>query len=225
MKYEQKSSDKLFSRAKELIPGGIFGHYKYAVRNEGPKFFSKAKDAYFWDVDGNKFIDLICGWGPMILGYNNPIIDKAAQEQYSLGNTVSVASPVMIELAETLVDTVEIADWALFGKNGGDSTQLAVMISRQETGKDKVLKINGGYHGANGWMQREGSPGTIDSDYRGEIKVILINHSSKIFTIKPNMRIGQIVFSPIVKVQLILGNVNMFETKRSSKGFGSTGLE
>ena len=69
------------------------------------------------------------------------------------------------------------------------------------------------------------SPGTIDSDYRGEIKVILINHSSKIFTIEPNMRIGQIVFSPIVKVKLILGNVNMFETKRSSKGFGSTGLE
>mgnify|MGYP006257062153 FL=1 len=70
----------------------------------------------------------------------------------------------MIELAETLVDTVEIAEWALFGKNGGDSTQLAVMISRQETGKNKVLKIDGGYHGANGWMQREGSPGTIDSD-------------------------------------------------------------
>ena len=69
------------------------------------------------------------------------------------------------------------------------------------------------------------SPGTIDSDYRGEIKVILINHSSKKFTIKPNMRIGQIVFSPIVKVQLKLGNVNIFETKRSSKGFGSTGLE
>ena len=164
MKFDQKSSDKLFSKAKELIPGGIFGHYKYAVRNEGPKFFSKAKDAYFWDVDGNKFIDLICGWGPMILGYNNPVVDKAAQEQYSLGNTVSLASPVMIELAETLVDTVEIAEWALFGKNGGDSTQLAVMISRQETGKDKVLKIDGGYHGANGWMQREGSPGTIDSD-------------------------------------------------------------
>ena len=69
------------------------------------------------------------------------------------------------------------------------------------------------------------SPGTIDADYRGEIKVILINHSSKKFTIKPNMRIGQIVFSAIVKVKLILGNVNMFETKRSSKGFGSTGLE
>ena len=69
------------------------------------------------------------------------------------------------------------------------------------------------------------SPGTIDSDYRGEVKVILINHLSKTFTIKPNMRIGQIVFAPIVKIQLQLGDVNIFETKRSSRGFGSTGLE
>ena len=69
------------------------------------------------------------------------------------------------------------------------------------------------------------SPGTIDSDYRGEVKVILINHFSKTFTIKPSMRIGQIVFAPIVKIQLQLGDVNILETKRSSEGFGSTGLE
>ena len=96
------------------------------------------------------------------------------------------------------------------------------------------LKIPRGYEGQvrprSGLALNHGvtvlnSPGTIDSDYRGEIKVILINHSSKIFAIKPNMRIGQIVFSPIVKVQLKLGNVNVFETKRSSNGFGSTGLE
>ena len=87
MKLNQKKSDKLFLKAQQLIPGGIFGHYKYAVREEGPKFFSKAKDAYFWDVDGNKYLDLICGWGPMILGYNNPKIDQAARSQYDLGNT------------------------------------------------------------------------------------------------------------------------------------------
>ena len=96
------------------------------------------------------------------------------------------------------------------------------------------LKIPQGYEGQvrsrSGLALKHGvivlnSPGTIDSDYRGEIKVILINHSKKIFNIKPNMRIGQIVFSPIVKVQLKLGNVNIFETKRSTKGFGSTGLE
>ncbi len=69
------------------------------------------------------------------------------------------------------------------------------------------------------------SPGTIDSDYRGEIKVILINHLAKTFVIKPYMRIGQIVFAPIVKIQLKLGDLDIFETKRSTKGFGSTGLE
>ena len=164
MKLKQKKSDELFLKAQELIPGGIFGHYKFAVREEGPKFFSKAKNAYFWDIDGNKYLDLICGWGPMILGYNNSKIDKAARTQYDLGNTVSVASPVMVELAETLTDMVDMADWALFGKNGGDSTQLAIMVARAETGKSKILKIKDGYHGANGWMQNKNNPGIINSD-------------------------------------------------------------
>ena len=96
------------------------------------------------------------------------------------------------------------------------------------------LKIPRGYEGQvrprSGLALNHGitilnSPGTIDSDYRGEIKVILINHFSKLFVIKPNMRVGQIVFTPIVKIQLQLGNVNIVETERSSKGFGSTGLE
>ncbi len=96
------------------------------------------------------------------------------------------------------------------------------------------LKIPRGYEGQlrprSGLALNHGitilnSPGTIDSDYRGEVKVILINHFSKLFTIKPNMRIGQIVFAPIVKIQLQLGDINVLETKRSSRGFGSTGLE
>ena len=96
------------------------------------------------------------------------------------------------------------------------------------------LKIPRGYEGQvrprSGLALNHGitilnSPGTIDSDYRGEVKIILINHFSKIFIIKPNMRIGQIVFAPIIKVQFQLDNVNIFETNRSYKGFGSTGLE
>ena len=157
-------SDELFVKAKAVIPGGIFGHYKYSVGESAPKFFSKAKGSCFWDVDGNKFIDLMCAYGPMILGYNNPVVDKAAQQQYDLGNTVSLASPVMIELAETLVDMVAVADWALFGKNGGDSTSLAIMVARAETGREKIIKINDGYHGVASWMQRNNSPGTIPSD-------------------------------------------------------------
>jgi glutamate-1-semialdehyde 2,1-aminomutase len=167
MKKENRSltkSEELFIKAEQVIPGGIFGHYKYSMGEASPKFFSKAKDSHFWDVDGNEYIDLMCAYGPMILGYNNPVIDKAAQAQYDLGNTVSLASPVMIELAETLVDMVSIADWALFGKNGGDSTALAVMIARAETGRSKIIKINDGYHGVASWMQRQKSPGVDSSD-------------------------------------------------------------
>ena len=162
--YNIVKSQSLFNKAKEVIPGGIFGHYKYSVRETSPKFFSLAKGSHFWDVDDNEYIDLMCAYGPMILGYNHPVVDKAARVQYDLGNTVSLASPVMIELAETLVDMVSAADWALFGKNGGDSTTLAVMIARAATGREKIVKIRDGYHGVTAWMQQEESPGIIPSD-------------------------------------------------------------
>jgi glutamate-1-semialdehyde 2,1-aminomutase len=88
----------------------------------------------------------------MILGYNHPVIDEAAQAQYRKGNTVSLAAPVMFELAEVLVDMVDAADWALFGKNGGDSTSLAVRIARAATGRKKIVKVKDGYHGVAPWM-------------------------------------------------------------------------
>ena len=158
-----KKSHQLLERAKEVIPGGVFGHYKYAIRDTGPVFFSKAEGSHFWDVDDNEYIDLMCAYGPSILGYNHPEVDEAAKTQYGLGNTVSLASPVMIDLATELVDLVDAADWALFGKNGGDSTNLAVMIARAATGKEKILKVRDGYHGVSPWMQPEGSPGTLSS--------------------------------------------------------------
>ena len=138
--YEVKKSEALLKKAKEVIPGGIFGHYKYAIRDTGPKFFSRAEGAYFWDIDDNKYIDLMCAYGPSILGYKNPEVEEAANSQDSEGNTVSLASPVMVDLASNLVEMVDAADWALFGKNGGDSTSLAVMVAREATGKERPLR-------------------------------------------------------------------------------------
>ena len=160
---DTSESDILFERAKSVIPGGIFGHYKYAVRPSGPKFFSRAEGAYFWDVDNNQYIDYMCAYGPMILGYNHPAVDEAARKQHAEGNTVSLAAPIMIDLAETLVDMVDAADWALFGKNGGDATTLAVMVARAATGREKIIKIDDGYHGVTAWMQA-GTPGTTEAD-------------------------------------------------------------
>ncbi len=169
--YEVKKSDEYFAKAKKFIPGGIFGHYKYAVRESGPKFFSKSEGAYFWDLDDNRYVDLMCGYGPSILGYNHPEVEEAFKSSSDKGNTVSIASPVMIDLASKLVDMVDIADWALFGKNGGDATSLAVMIAREFTGKKKIIKIDDGYHGVAPWMQDKNRPGVIASDSEHVIKI------------------------------------------------------
>ena len=169
--YEVKKSDEFFKKAKEVIPGGIFGHYKYAVRDSGPKFFSKSEGAYFWDLDDNRYVDLMCGYGPSILGYNHPEVEEAFKSSSEKGNTVSVASPVMVDLAAKLVEMVDIADWALFGKNGGDATSLAVMIAREFTGKKKIIKIDDGYHGVAPWMQDKDRPGIISSDSEHVLKV------------------------------------------------------
>ena len=169
--YEVKKSDEYFTKAKQVIPGGIFGHYKYAVRESGPKFFSKSEGAYFWDLDDNRYVDLMCGYGPSILGYNHPEVEEAFKSSSDKGNTVSIASPVMVDLASKLVDMVDIADWALFGKNGGDATSLAVMIAREFTGKKKIIKIDDGYHGVAPWMQDKNRPGVIASDSAHVIKI------------------------------------------------------
>ena len=169
--YEVKKSDEYFTKAKKVIPGGIFGHYKYAVRESGPKFFSKSEGAYFWDLDDNRYVDLMCGYGPSILGYNHPEVEEAFKSSSDRGNTVSIASPVMVDLASKLVDMVDIADWALFGKNGGDATSLAVMIAREFTGKKKIIKIDDGYHGVAPWMQDKNRPGVIESDSEHVIKI------------------------------------------------------
>ena len=169
--YEVPKSDEYLNKAKKVIPGGIFGHYKYALRESGPKFFLRSEGAYFWDVDENRYIDLMCGYGPSILGYNHPEVEEAYNSSAEKGNTVSLASPVMVDLATKLVDIVDAADWALFGKNGGDATSLAVMIAREYTGKRKIIKIDDGYHGVAPWMQDKERPGILSSDNDHVLKV------------------------------------------------------
>ena len=163
-------SNSLYERAKAVVPGGIYGHYGYSVRKSGPKFFSRSEGSRFWDVDDNEFIDYMCAYGPMILGYNHPAVDEAVLKQLKAGNTVSLASPVMVELAETLVDMVTAVDWALFSKNGGDGTSLAALVARAATGRRKLVKVTEGYHGVAAWMQ-DGRPGTTPADAEHVIQI------------------------------------------------------
>ena len=169
-KYDVSTSNSLYERAKAVIPGGINGHYGFSVKKNGPKYFSRSEGSRFWDVDNNEFIDYMCAYGPMILGYNHPAVDEAALKQLKAGNTVSLASPVMVELAETLVDMVTAVDWPLFSKNGGDGTSLAALVARAATGRQKLVKVAEGYHGVAAWMQ-DGRAGTIPADSEHVIQI------------------------------------------------------
>ena len=161
--YSTSRSEAMMPRAREVIPGGIFGHYGASYYEGAPAFCVRADGACIWDVDGNRYIDYLCAFGPIVLGYHHPRVDESVRKQSRQADTASLAAPVMVDLAERLVESVSIADWALFGKNGADATGLSVMIARAATGREKIVRVEGGYHGTAAWM-KAGAPGTIPDD-------------------------------------------------------------
>ena len=174
--YQYPKNREYFKRATKVIPAGIYGHLGPA---EGcfipvdafPFFSQRAQGPYFWDVDGNRFIDYMCAYGPNVLGYNDPDVDGAVMEQTKLCNCVTSPAILMIDLAESLVETVDMADWAFFAKNGGDVTSLAIMTARAATGRSKVILIKGGYHGVAPWTQKLGYPGITEADVSNNLYV------------------------------------------------------
>lgn len=174
--YQYSKSRELFQRAAKVIPGGVYGHQGPAngcfIPTEAFPFFSDhAKGAYFWDVDGNRFIDYMCAYGPNILGYNDPDVDRAAMEQAKQENCVVAPSSVMIDFAEELVKTVAMADWAFFAKNGGDATSLAIMTARAATNRKKTILIRGNYHGVAPWTQGYGCGGVLAEELSNNLYV------------------------------------------------------
>lgn len=174
--YRYTASSEAFARAMKVIPSGIYGHLGpvggCAIPPSAyPKFASKAKGAYFWDLDGNRFIDYMCAYGPNILGYCDPDVDAAAAAQYALGDCTTIPTLRLVEMAELLVDTVAMADWAFFAKNGGDVTSLAVMAARAATGREKVIMVKGNYHGVAPWTQKSGSAGVAPQEVANNLYV------------------------------------------------------
>ncbi len=160
----------------KVIPSGIYGHLGpaegcYTPVEAFPFFSSKAQGTYVWDLDGNKFIDYMCAYGPNVLGYNDPDVDAAAAEQRALGDCTTLPSTKMIEFAELLVDTVASADWAFFAKNGNDVTTLAVMTARAYTHRKKIVFFKGYYHGVSPWTQKIDYSGVIEEDVMHNIYV------------------------------------------------------
>ncbi|PHK95513.1 glutamate-1-semialdehyde 2,1-aminomutase [Pseudoroseomonas rhizosphaerae] len=146
------SDAALRARAQAVIPGGLWGHLNAARLPEGyPQYFTAAEGCRLRDADGREYIDFMCSWGPMVVGHRHPAVEAAARRQAEQGDCMNGPAPVLVVLAELLVDTVAHADWALFAKNGTDATTACVTIARAGTGRRKVLVARGSYHGAVPW--------------------------------------------------------------------------
>lgn len=174
--YSYTKSNEAFARAVKVIPGGVPGHLGpsegcFIPRSAYPLFSERAEGTRFWDVDGNEYIDYMCGYGPNVLGYGDADVAAAAQAQARKEDVVSLPSTTMIDLAELLVNTVASADWAFFAKNGGDTTTLAIMTARAATGRRRIVFIEGYYHGVAPWTQKLDYPGVLDTDVQGNIEV------------------------------------------------------
>ncbi len=143
---------QLRRRAGAVIPGGMYGHQAAGpLPPEYPQFMRSGRGARVWDVDGTEYLDLMCSYGPVVLGHQHPAVERAARQQAELADCQNGPAAVMVELAELLVDTVEHADWAMFAKNGTDATTTCVTIARAQTGRDRILVATGAYHGAAPW--------------------------------------------------------------------------
>ncbi len=151
-----------YERAREVIPGGIPGirSPENFVPGAYPVMLAGGRGGRCFDVDGNDYLDLLLGYGPVLLGHAEPEIDRAAADKAARGFCLNLPEPVMVELAERLVRLIPCAEQALFFKTGSDATTAAVRIARAHTGRSVILRC--GYHGWHDWCLA-GDPGVPDS--------------------------------------------------------------
>ena len=162
------ASQALWERAQRVMPGGVYGHQNGAAHGERhPRFLVRGEGARIWDVDGNEYVDWMCAYGPMILGYGHPAVEAAVAEQLGAGDCLPLPGPRMVELAERLVALTPHADFAVFGKNGADATSWAVDVARAHTGRPRIARVAGAYHGSRPWTMPR-LPG-VPSHYREEL--------------------------------------------------------
>ncbi len=140
------SSIKLFDSAKKLMPGGVSSpvraispHPFYTARAEGP---------YLWDSDGNRFIDYCLAYGPMILGHRHPAIMRAVTDQMDRGWLYGTPCELEVRLAERISGLYPSMEQLRFVSTGTEATMAAIRVARGSTGRDKIIKIEGGFHGA-----------------------------------------------------------------------------
>jgi glutamate-1-semialdehyde 2,1-aminomutase len=143
---------ELSRRAQSVIPGGMYGHQNTSyMSGKYPQFFERGQGALITDVNGNEYVDLMCSWGPIVLGHCDPVVNDAVRDQMAMGDCLAGPSRHLVDLAEIFVESVKDADWAMLAKNGTDATTTCLTIARAHTSRSVALVARGSYHGAAPW--------------------------------------------------------------------------
>lgn len=141
-------SEKLFQEAVKYIPGGVNSPVRaYGSIGITPKFIAKADGPYVYDEDGKRYIDYISSWGPMILGHNHPAIKEAVVKAAENGLGYGTATRIEVEMAEFICSTVPNVEMIRMVNSGTEAVMSAVRVARGYTGRDKIIKFAGCYHG------------------------------------------------------------------------------
>lgn len=142
------ASDRLFATAQQLIPGGVNSPVR-AFRGVGgtPRFIERGEGAYFWDADGNKYIDYVLSWGPLAVGHAHPNVVRALHDAITRGTSYGAPTALENELAELVISLVPSIEMIRFVNSGTEATMSALRLARAFTGRTKIIKMNGCYHG------------------------------------------------------------------------------
>jgi glutamate-1-semialdehyde 2,1-aminomutase len=152
-------SKELFALAQEIIPGGVNSPVRAckSVKTD-PLFIAKADGAYVYTEDGQKYIDYVMSWGPMLLGHNHPAVNKALHEAVDKGTSYGAPCKAEIDLARAIVDALPGVEMVRMVNSGTEATMSALRLARGYTGRNKVVKFHGCYHGhADAFLASAGS--------------------------------------------------------------------
>lgn len=155
-------SSALFQEAVQYIPGGVNSPVR-AFKSVGidPIFIDHAKGSKIVDVDGNEYVDYICSWGPMILGHASPILTEGVAEAIAKGTSYGVPTGIEVEMAKLIVEAYGCIDQVRMVNSGTEATMSALRVARGYTGRNKILKFEGCYHGHSDALLVKSGSGTI----------------------------------------------------------------
>ena len=165
---DTKSSKEIFERAKKAIPGGVNSPVRafQSVNKEYPIFIKSAKGCKLYDEDGNEYLDMIGSWGPMILGHNYPEVLETVKSEIENGTSFGLPTKKEVELAELVKSCYKGIDKIRLTTSGTEATMAAVRLARAYTGKNKILKFEGCYHGHSDSLMVKAGSGLLTFEHQ-----------------------------------------------------------